>query len=190
MQNGSLEWHRKRRAAKITSHFIRNQIEDYKSSQKWNYSTRLDISSGFFSSFNDHFGFFFVSILCCPATQQRSQFLCTAGLSLSCLAVPWAPPSPWMAYSRQRRLSTRAITSKRKTPELDRASHSLRDWCARASGNGRHGQNWRGCFGLAKQERGKLGMKDPHALYHNRNQSKKKKSQTSSWLQKYLFVFL
>lgn len=51
MQNGSLEWHKKRQAAKTTSHFLRNQIEDYKSSQKWNKSTRLDNSPVFFFSF-------------------------------------------------------------------------------------------------------------------------------------------
>lgn len=48
MQDGSLEWHKKRRAAKTTSHFIGNQIEDYKSSQKWNNSTRLGNSPVFF----------------------------------------------------------------------------------------------------------------------------------------------
>lgn len=54
-------------------------------------------------------------------------------------------------------------------------SRSLRERRARALGYGRHGQNRRGCFGLAKQDRGKLGMKDPHTLYHNRNQSKERK---------------
>lgn len=44
MQSGSLEWHQKRRAAKITSYFIRNQIEDYKAVKKWNNSTSLDSS--------------------------------------------------------------------------------------------------------------------------------------------------
>lgn len=192
MQNGSLEWHKKRRAAKTTSHFIRNQIEDYKSSQKWNNSTHLGKSPVFFLFFSlkdGYFGFF-VSMLCCPATQQRSQFLCTSGLGLSCFVFSWAPPSPRTAYSPQRRLSTRAITSNCKTlswiGRLARCGTNALGLGVRTTQR-RTRAKPTGLLWFGKTGRMKLGMKYPHARYH-RYQSKK--SQTLSWLQKYLFVFL
>lgn len=150
MQNGSLEWHKKRRAAKTTSHFIRNQIEDYKRSQERSSSTRLRNSPVFLKKTTLVF-FFFVSTLCCPATQQRSSFLRTAGLGLSCFALSWAPPSPWTAYSHQPFNTCDYLKLPSCIGRLARSgTHAL--GFRGTDDRGAHGRNRRGCFGLAKQE--------------------------------------
>lgn len=155
-------------------HFRRNQIEDYKSSQKRNHSTRQGNSPVFLFFFffkDDCFGFVcFYTVLSCYTTKEliplpsRPQFAVFRILLGSAFTAdglfPSAPPFNTCDYL------------KLQNSELDRASRSLRDQRAWLGGTDHTDAKQTGLLWFSKTGRMKLGMKYPHVRYH-KYQSKK-----------------